>query len=229
MAKGDHSDLFMIFKDASNAPIPGQSMSVLSSSDPVSQILLDGFKPGYMFEIDKFTLSAECDDESPEDIKKQIVRDQTKSKSALKGAKSTRQLTDTEINRQVADRVNKQKGPPVKEISFTRSVDASSASFLQNIAIGKGYRSASLIKRKATGGQAAAKDDKEALAGDVYLRIDFDYVLITEVEWDDDDDEVTEDCKFICRKISIQYRPQLPDGTLGAVIPGVWEWKPPTQ
>jgi hypothetical protein len=63
----------------------------------------------------------------------------------------------------------------------------------------------------------------------VHLRIDFDTVLVTKVDWSDDNEEVKEDCTFICRKIFIQYRPQLPNGKLGAVVSGTWEWKPPSQ
>ena len=71
------------------------------------------------------------------------------------------------------------------------------------------------------------KTEKQKLvAADVYLRIDFDLVLVTKVDWSDDDAEVGEDTSFICRKITIKYRPQLPDGTLGAIKSGGWEWQP---
>jgi hypothetical protein len=59
----------------------------------------------------------------------------------------------------------------------------------------------------------------------VYLRIDFYDVLIVEVEWSDDD-EVTENCKFICRKVLVQYLPQLPSGSLGGVVRGFWKANP---
>jgi hypothetical protein len=227
MAKGDHSDLFMIFVDSSGVPVPGESTAELTSSDLVSQGLLKGFTPGCVFEIDRFTLSAEADDQDETEIRQSIAKENARPAAAVKGAAKPRPvMTPAEISKEVADRLKKQSGPPVKEISFSRSVDSSSGPLLRNIAVGKGYQSAALIKRKATGGMTA---DEAEVAGDVYLRIDFDYVLVTEVEWEDDDEEVKEDCKFICRKISIQYRPQLPNGRLGAIIPGGWEWTPPDQ
>jgi len=45
----------------------------------------------------------------------------------------------------------------VREITFKRSVDASSAAFMSNLVAGRGYESASLIKRKSTGGKTDAK------------------------------------------------------------------------
>jgi type VI protein secretion system component Hcp len=223
MAKGDHSDLFMIIRGADGNLIDGESQAELTSDDPISQTLLDGLDPKKVFELDSFTLSAEADDQSESEIRAELTKQNQHSGPVKPGTKSTPPMSQRQIEQAVADRLKAQKGPPVRAISFSRAVDRSSAFFLSNIAIGKGYKSASLIKRKATGGMTP---EQTAVVGDVYLRIDFDYVLITEVSWQDDDDEVKEDCKFICRKISIQYRPQLPDGTLGAIIPGGWEWTP---
>jgi len=50
---------------------------------------------------------------------------------------------------------------------------------------------------------------------------------VTDVEWDDDDTEVSESITFICRTIDIQYRPQLPSGKLGAIKNGKWAWQKP--
>ena len=32
--------------------------------------------------------------------------------------------------------------------------------------------------------------------------------------------EVEETCEFVCRSVTISYRPQLPDGSLGGIVPG---------
>jgi type VI protein secretion system component Hcp len=226
MAKGDHTDLFMIFVDSSGVPVPGESTTELTSSDRISQDLLSGFTSGCVFEIDRFTLSAEADNLDETDIRQSIAKDNARPGVVAKGAVNPPPvMTPAQISKEIADRLKKQSGPPVKEISFSRSVDTSSGPLLRNIAVGKGYQSAALIKRKAGGG--TLRDQKTEVAGDVYLRIDFDYVLVTQVEWQDDDAEVKEDCKFICRKITIKYRPQLPNGRMGAIISGVWEWTPP--
>jgi type VI protein secretion system component Hcp len=226
MAKGDHTDLFMIFKDSTGTRIPGESTADMTVTDDVSRELMKGFDRGYIFEITSFTLSADADDQTKDEIRHSIEKQAAKpAKGPTRpGTKPTPAMTLPQITKEVDDRYNKQNGPPVKEINFTRTVDSSSGAFLRNIVAGMGYQSAALIKRKATGGRTPTQ---HSVVGEVYLRVDFDTVLVTEVDWDNDDDEVKEDCKFICRKISIKYRPQLPDGSLGAVIPGEWEWKPP--
>jgi type VI protein secretion system component Hcp len=203
MAKEDHTDLFMIFVNLDGSPVPAESRTDLSSADATSKELLKGFDPGKMFEVEKFTLSASGD-----------------------GGGSTRAATEKTLksiggrvdhiavkNMQALQPVKKQDdAPPVQPVKFTRSIDAASLAMMQNLIDCKGYQSASLVKRKAAGGKSA---------GEVFLRIDFNDVLVKELEWSDDD-EVTEDCTFICRSVTISYRPQLPDGSLGAVIPGKW-------
>ena len=59
----------------------------------------------------------------------------------------------------------------------------------------------------------------------VHLRVRYSFVwissvcLLTSVDWSDDD-EVEENCTFICRSVVVSYKPQLPDGTLGGTISG---------
>jgi len=232
MAKGDHTDLFMIFKDDKGKLILGESTTDLTSSDQISRDLLKDFTAGNIFEIESFSLSAQNDKKEESEIRKDIARENAhpaKPPSGAKptpGAKPTRTtpMTPQEVNDEVKKRKAQQSGPPVRDVTFKRSVDTSSGAFLTNLVAGKGYQSASLVKRKATGGKTAAN---KALAGDVYLRIDFEMVLVTSVDWDDDDEEVSESTTFICRKINIQYRPQLPNGELGAIKPGKWEWQVP--
>jgi hypothetical protein len=78
------------------------------------------------------------------------------------------------------------------------------------------FQRISLIKRRATGGPAA---------GEVFLRLDFLEALLTDVQWNNND-EVEETCEFICRHVCINYRPQLPDGSLGASVQGYWSMVP---
>jgi type VI protein secretion system component Hcp len=226
MAKsGDHSDLFMVFLDDRGKPLHGLSSTDMNSSDQISKQLLDGFTPGKVFEIDSFSMSAQSDDKSPAEIRSDIVKQNAKAAKTppAKGQKPTPVMAPGDLTNEVNKQVAAQKGPPVKEITFKRSVDTSSQDFLTNVSIGKGYQRATKTTPKATGGK---NDQQKEIAADVYLRIDFDLVLVTKVDWSDDDEEVTEDISFICRKITITYRPQLPDGTLGATLQGLWEWDP---
>jgi type VI protein secretion system component Hcp len=108
-------------------------------------------------------------------------------------------------------------GVQVQPMSFKRSIDRASISLLQYCINCTTFDSVTLVKRKATGGPAA---------GEPYLRMDFTGgVLIIEASWSNDE-PVTEDCKFISRAISVQYRPQLPDGTLGIIRHGSWSMRP---
>jgi hypothetical protein len=78
------------------------------------------------------------------------------------------------------------------------------------------YDSATLIKRKAAGG---------ALSGEVFLRLDFTKVLMIGIDWDQDE-PIKEKCKFISRAVTLHYRPQLPDGSLGAPKQAFWTMNP---
>jgi hypothetical protein len=78
------------------------------------------------------------------------------------------------------------------------------------------FKRISLIKRRSTGGPAA---------GEIFLRLDFFHALLTNVQWSNED-EVQETCHFICRAVCINYRPQLPNGSLGARIEEYWSMVP---
>jgi type VI protein secretion system component Hcp len=226
MAKGDHTDLYMTFMDSGGTRIRGESRADLTSNDSISQKLLDGFTPDYTFEIERFSFSAQADDTDATEIRSAIEKENRQPGKPVKGAPPTPTMTPAQIAQEVKSRLDRQNGPPVREINFSRTIDTASKDFLGHIAVGKGFKRATLIKRKSAGSRAA---DGSMAAGDVHLRIDFDTVLVTKVDWSDDNEEVKEDCTFICRKISIQYRPQVPNGKLGAVVPGSWEWKPQSQ
>jgi type VI protein secretion system component Hcp len=104
----------------------------------------------------------------------------------------------------------------VQPITFERLIDVSSTTLIQNCIDCISYDSATVIKRKPAGGE---------LAGEVYLRMDFNGVLVTGVEWSDGD-YVKETCTFICRSITVSYRAQLPHGGLGPVVSGFWSMVP---
>jgi type VI protein secretion system component Hcp len=208
MAADAASDLMMKFVH-NTKPIAGESTAKLISSEGSSNPLLTGFKPGFMFEVDRFTFRAGIVDDEPGTTGPQgnttapgnnKNAKPTKGRPAIGGFQSFR-----------AGKAHKYPGD-VQPISFTRSIDASSPILIQNCINKISYDSATLIKRKAAGGPAA---------GEVFLRMDFLGVLVINVDWSNDD-EVEETCQFICRSVTISYRPQLPSGLLGATVPGFW-------
>jgi type VI protein secretion system component Hcp len=97
-------------------------------------------------------------------------------------------------------------GVQLNEVTITRQIDIASM-VLMNCCIGtQGFDSATIIKRRAAGGLVEA--------GQAYLRIDFDGVLITKIDWTDQH-IVQEKITFITRGLQVVYRPQMADGSLG--------------
>jgi hypothetical protein len=239
MAGDDHTDLFMTFIDAMGQQVIGESRTELSSSDPITRQMLLGFLHNKFIEIDSFSMSARVDDADEAEMRREILKenrraidDYNKRKKSLqgvrgeqppevieKGSRKLKELVDTRKNQAA-------KGSPVKEINFSRQVDIASGAFTTGIRQGYGYKSATLIKRKGAG----SKDETgKATSGDVYLRIEFEQVLVTSVDWSDDEGEIKESCKFICKEITVKYRPQLPSGKLGAIQTGHWVYTDRSQ
>jgi type VI protein secretion system component Hcp len=210
MAKGESSDLIMKFNDELG-PIRAEGRTKLLTQNRSNQ-LIKGFEQDYMFEIDRFSFQAGITDDSNKNNKQQ---QQPKGQNT-KNAKSLSTIaTPGEFQAWRAGK-NVQYPVDVHPVSFTRSIDAASSLLMQSCIDCTGYRRATVIKRKAAGGPAA---------GEIFLRIDFINVLVISVDWSNDD-EVEETCHFICRSVSISYCPQLPDGTLGAIIPAFWSMVP---
>jgi type VI protein secretion system component Hcp len=217
MAQGDASDLMMKFI-LQGKPIAAEGRSDVSLGNTSSNSLLTGFEPGCVFEIDRFTFRAGIRDDDAG----------TQKAQGTTGAPAPQQIGNTQKPGGPTSRVprggyqgwrngHKRKYPAdLQPVSFTRSIDASSSVLMQNCIDCVSYDRATLIKRKAAGSKAA---------GEVFLRLDFIGVLVIGVDWSNDD-EVEETCQFICRSVTISYRPQLPDGSLGAVVPGFWSMVP---
>jgi type VI protein secretion system component Hcp len=209
--KGDSTDLIMKFvRHRTGKAIPAECKTEFDfKGDPYNN-LLEGFKKETMFEVDRFTFAAGIEDSSvTEAAKKNKSRDKEQKPGPAKGGRST----TGEFQAWRSGTLGHKKYPvDIQPISFTRPIDQASSTLFQACIDREVFESASLIKRRAAGGTTTGK---------VYLRIDFYDVLIIDIEWSDDE-QVTETCKFICRRVEVQYRPQLPDGSLGAAVPGSW-------
>jgi type VI protein secretion system component Hcp len=212
MAEGEGTDLIMKFV-LNGAAIQGESTTNLISVEGRSNPLLTGFKQKSMFEIDSFTFkSGVIDDSTPKQAKTPAAAPAHHGKPP---AVAPAQSTPGEFQMWRAGKSHKYP-VDLQPVSFTRSIDMSSTQLIQSCIDRVVFDSATLIKRKAAGGQAA---------GEVFLRLDFHGVLVVGVEWSNDI-EVKETCQFICRSTTISYRPQLPDGTLGGTIARFWSMVP---
>jgi type VI protein secretion system component Hcp len=201
MAKTQSSDLIMMFV-RDGTPIEADSRTDLQWKDKARSQLLRGFKKGCMFEIDKFSFEIGTQDQDTRKKDKDADKDEKKKKPS--SASGDRQAW--RAGGAIAYPVD------VQPLSFTRDIDRASSQLLQDCIDCHSYDRATLIKRKAIG---------NAAAGEAFLRFDFVGVLVTSVGWADDD-EVQETCQFIFRSVTISYCPQLPDGSLGAIVPAFW-------
>jgi len=227
MASDDPSDLLMKFmtggapQTLGGTALAGRSRSALKTVESGGNELLDGFSPGGMFEVHKFSMSASKDGKkkltypnTPEG-RAEKARDEQRAAQAAQAARAQTANVPARTPGSVIMTPVRKDGPPdppVHPISFTRSVDFTSSLLMANLISRAGFSSGSMIKRKAAGGPAS---------GEVFLRVDFFDVLVTDIDWDDDD-QVEEKVDFICRSLTIRYRPQNQDGTLGNVRQCQW-------
>jgi type VI protein secretion system component Hcp len=191
-------DLLMKFVKGGDA-IDAESLTTV---DPTDRFLED-FKPGKFFEIDEFSFSVGLeDDDSPGSEKRQGTG------SSDKDAPRRRTRFDNWLSGE------RTKAYPVdlEPFSFTRQMDQASPLLFEMCCNSQSFASATLVKRKAAGSD---------VSGHGFLRIDFKDVLVIDVDWDSGD-VVKEKCKFICRGVKVQYKPQSAGGILGAAVPGVW-------
>jgi type VI protein secretion system component Hcp len=207
MPKEDSSDIMMRFLDQLGQPIVAEGRAKLISTEKDNPLLV-GFKNPYVFEIDRFTFSAGRKDNTPAQAGKP-----GKAGAGRQGNQSALPVAAGHHDPQAG-----KSGFPgdLQPTSFTRSIDASSPVLIQKCIDRALFKRISLIKRRSTGGP---------VAGEVFLRLDFLDALITDVQWSNED-EVQETCEFICRRVCINYRPQLPDGSLGAPVQGYWSMVP---
>jgi type VI protein secretion system component Hcp len=205
MARGESSDLMMKIIDLHGKPIPAESTTKLLMNS--SNELLAGFDKALeakgLIEIDRFRFNAGdkttgLDQKGGQNLGKlpgqQSIPVARAASSRIPGQNPVRQGHPGEL----------------QPVTFTRDIDAASTRLIRDCINCNSYKRITVIKRKASGG---------ACAGEVFLRLDFIGVLLTEVDWSNDD-EVQENCTFICRSVCVSYKPQLPNGTLGARISG---------
>lgn len=97
-------------------------------------------------------------------------------------------------------------GLHLDDISVTRQIDRASMTLMDNCINAVGFDSATIVKRRAAGG--------ETVSGRAYVRYDFDGVLLTKIEWTDEH-IVKERITFITRGLTMQYCQQMASGILG--------------
>lgn len=213
----ESGDILMRFVGP-DGPLPGESSTTITAGGK-RRTMLEDFSTNYMFELESFTFSVNVDDDGggqPPGPRPGAV-----GASAPGGARAAGHGPGPAAGPATsfsAWRTGRHHKYPiaVQPVEIKRPMDTTSGLLLQHCINCTSFRSASLVKLKPAG---------SAAAGEVYLRIDFTGVLLTDVSWSNDE-PVTTSCKFISRKVRLRYRPQLPDGSLGAVKSGFWSMNP---
>ena len=231
MAAGESSDILMKFVLDGKA-ILGTSMTNLDARDRHTKrsTLLNGFHRDEMFEIDSFSFSVGVEDNegggnggggkggSPGGAHGAAGAGTAAHggghAGGAHGGGGRKPLGGFQAWR--TGKAHKKYPLSVQPITFTRGIDKTSRELLHYCIKCTSFDSVSLVKRKSAG---------SASAGEPYLRMDFVGVLIENVAWSNDD-PVKETVKFISRSITVRYKPQLPDGTLGAARVGFWSMLP---
>lgn len=207
MASKDATDLMMMFVINGSEKLRGEARSDFIKSFNMDNPLTKGFKQGYFFEVDNFTFRAGTsgqEEEEPPATTKKSPRD--------KNSKNAERSMRGGDYRSFKEGRGYNYPAEFQPVTFRRPIDIGSPILMQKCIERESFERATIIKRKATG---------SGNAGEVFLRIDFVGVLITSIGWSEED-EVQEEVEFVCRSVTIAYKPQLPDGTLGATIPGFW-------
>jgi type VI protein secretion system component Hcp len=185
-------------------PIAAECEAKIDTTDR----FMRGFVVGKYFEISDFSFGIDLTDD--DSVTKETKDKDGKESKAPKANKFARWKTGTgqavrpyEVN--------------MDEFSFSRQIDIASPILFQNCFRSKSFDSAVIVKRKVGG-----LSGTNGITGFPFLRIDLNDVLLVSLDWEIDDHVVREKCKLVCREVSVQYRPQQPDGSPGDAIGDAW-------
>lgn len=200
------SEIFMYFCQEAT-PLTGECQTELAVRGRPKNELLQGFHSGLMFEISRFQFGVGIEKvENPaskeiEEFYKSSGRPPPRNKPRPK-----------DLPREASE----DTAATVHPVTFTRAMDTASSQLLHHTIKCTYFRKVAIVKRKSAGG---------ASAGEAYLRMDFRGVIIAQAGWSNED-PIEESYTLQARAITMRYRPQLEDGTLGASRVGFWSMVP---
>jgi type VI protein secretion system component Hcp len=207
------TELLMRFAIGTQA-IDGESQADVATDDT----LMTDFVPGKFSDIEDFSLGMDLDEKTSAPLTL------SPGPSVPPGARSLAPPippTSAHSRTRFAQWLDGMKAKDAYAVnfepfSFTKQFDKASPTLFEMCCNSKSFGSISLVKRKLIGANDREVDTY------AYVRINFVDALIIGLDWDVGE-SVKEKCKFIARRVMIKYRQQLPDGTLGAQIPGEWK------
>lgn len=144
-----------------------------------------------------------------------VDKDTTKKKKKKEGDKSNKSNDDEDESGQGkfykfitsdSDAASSLYPVTFEEVKVSRQLDSISTGLMTNCVNRTSLQKVTIVRRRAMGVDGAHT---------AFLRLDFENVLITDLSWEADEKSMKETFKFICRKLTMKYRPQNTDGSLG--------------
>jgi type VI protein secretion system component Hcp len=221
MAKGDSSDVIMQFIDEDGNAVEAECQSIFDPSDLLiiptpADPQCPPFKKGRFFEVDQFSFGMNLDDSQ----KTQDVAGQSGGAGGAPGGSSgggsgggaTGSAGGSAGPKsgkfgawKYASKLEQSSMPPypvkMDEFTVTRGYDRASPILFEKCCNSDSFKSASLVKRKTIG--ASEIHGKGGLLH-AFFRMDFTDVLLTHIQWKNDD-PMTEDLRFVFRKLKVRY------------------------
>ncbi len=226
----------MQFILASGQPIPGESQSVVDPDDDLATTGAT-WTPGSYFEIEDFDFSLELDEQSGvdgggkggglgadgyarlkadiDDLRTEVRRNPGSPYAAPAAAKKDSDKKQDGSGRgggRFDEYVTGKQDPAgykprIAPFSFKKQIDLASTTLIANCFKPTMFQSATIIKRKDTGGDGSGT----AVGNLTYVRFDFLQPLITSVELSVEE-VVRQSVKFVCRQVTITYAAQQMSG-----------------
>jgi type VI protein secretion system component Hcp len=201
------TDMLMMIEKSGQA-MPAECSAQIDKTDA----LMKGFQAGKYFEVDDFDFGislTDTDASAKNANPPPLVGGTQPGQPAQKtGARFTKWIQGMGATNYTIE---------MEPFSFSRQMDSASMGLFYACFLTKSFDAATLVMRKAGG----VIDATTGLGAVPFLRIDFNSILIVGMDWDGAE-VVKEKCKFVCRRVSVQYRPQLHDGSPGQTVGGDW-------
>ncbi len=231
MADGGIDVLMFVMK--TSEPLAAESFTRFNFGTAMADTQMRaGFSPGYFCELREFDFSAgvvpkKSKEDDMSELEKEERRQRKRDKQAdlqerMQGQSffAQREMRKDMIAHKHVKAAKKRDASEfvdMQPVEFSRVMDTMSPALFQSLVDCDTLAQVSVAKRKSAGSKNS---------GEIYLRLDFERVLLTNLDWKDSEHLIMETGTFIYRKITIRYRPQRSDGSLGPVIQSGWEMKP---
>jgi type VI protein secretion system component Hcp len=203
MATSSTNELLMQLVDMSGKFIPAECQTEVNTD--YDDMVIE-YVNGSFFQVDDFTFGMNVDDEDAASDAANTTGGRGSGAAGQNRAPGPQAPFAKWKSGTDSDAAATQYPLKVDEFSFTRRYDCASPVLFDKCGKSESLKYAYLVKRKVVGGIKLQS----------FLRFKFEQVLITHISWQDAE-VMKETLRFVYRHLEIQYKRQLPDGSLGPV------------